>query len=90
LKKAGVSCGPINGMAEMFADPQVQHLGVTANFPTRYFGPKRMLAQSFMLSRTPSALKVAPPEKGQATDEILSNLCYGTNEIADLGTRNVV
>ena len=87
---AGVPSGPIYDMAEMFADPQVRHLGIAEAIDTPCFGETRMLAQPVTLSRTPSRLAVAPPERGQQTDEILAALGISEEEIRDLRVRHIV
>ncbi len=87
---AGVPSGPINDMAGLFADPQVQHLGIAEAIDTPTFGETRMLAQPMVLSRTPSRLAVAPPERGQQTDEILAALGMSDEEIKGLRARHIV
>ena len=87
---AGVPSGPINDMAGLFADPQVQHLGIAEAIDTPTFGENRMLAQPMVLSRTPSRLAVAPPERGQQTDEILAALGMSDEEIKGLRARHIV
>ncbi|MDP6350506.1 MAG: CoA transferase [Chloroflexota bacterium] len=87
---AGVASGPIYDMEGLFADPQVQHLGVAEAIDTSCFGETRMMAQPFALSRTPSRLAVAPPERGQQTDEILAALGISDDEIKDLRARRII
>ncbi len=87
---AGVASGPIYDMEGLFADPQVQHLGVAEAIDTSCFGETRMMAQPFSLSRTPSRLAVAPPERGQQTDEILAALGISDDEIKDLRVRHII
>ncbi len=90
LTEAGVPCGHINDVEQMFADPQVRHLGIAADIDTHAFGKTRMMAQPVSLSRTPSRLAASPPERGEHTDEILGAVGYGADEIADMRKRNVV
>ena len=88
--EAGVASGPIHDMEGLFADPQVQHLGIAEAIDTSCFGETRMMAQPFALSRTPSRLAVSPPERGEQTDEILAGLGISEDEIKDLRARSVV
>jgi crotonobetainyl-CoA:carnitine CoA-transferase CaiB-like acyl-CoA transferase len=88
--EAGVASGPIHDMERLFADPQVQHLGIAEAIDTSCFGETRMMAQPFALSRTPSRLAVSPPERGEQTDEILAGLGISEDEIKDLRARSVV
>ena len=67
LNKAGVPCGPINRMDEVFADPQVQHLGMAAPVQHAKLGDIEVVNQPVKLSRTPSHIAHATPEKGEAT-----------------------
>lgn len=90
LTEAGVPCGPIYRIDEMFNDPQVQHLGVAQPLDTEPFGETRALAQPFQLSRTPSTLEASPPTRGQHTAEILEELGVDANGIATLQEQSVV
>src|ERR1700726_2689129 len=56
LNKAGVPCGPINRMDEVFADPQVQHLGMAAPVEHGTLGGIAVVNQPVKLSRTPSGI----------------------------------
>ncbi len=89
LNEAGVPSGPIYTVDQMFADPQVQHLGIATklnggNRETSYVG------QPIGLSRTPARIVSHPPELGQHTDEILAEMGYDAAKIADLKARQVV
>ena len=70
----------------MFADPQVEHLAAMAGQPvTRKDKSKmRLVAQPMELSRTPSKLKVRPPELGEQTDAVLKEFGFKASEIAAL------
>jgi formyl-CoA transferase len=90
LNQAGVPCGRIYSVDQVFADPQVQHLGMVETVASPYYNPLRLVAQGVSLSRTPSEVRLRPPECGEHTDEILSSLGYAPTEIADLRSRRVV
>ena len=90
LLQAGVPCGPIYKIDEMFDDAQVKHLEVTESVETEPFGPTRMLAQPIRLSRTPSRLATAPPGRGADSDELLQELGLSEEEIAALRQRAIV
>jgi len=90
FNKIGVPSGPIYAMNEVFADPQVKHLGMVERLETSLRGPIHLSGQPMKLSRTPSHLVVEPPAAGQHTDEILGELGYGAQEIRKLRELAVV
>ncbi len=90
LNKAGVPCGPINRMDQVFADPQVRHLGMAAPVEHRSLGNIEVVNQAVKLSRTPSRMVHATPEKGEHTDEVLKEYGYDDKSIAQFRARKVV
>ena len=90
LNEAGVPCGPIYQMNEVFADPQVQHLNMAQSVEHPMLGTVDLIGQPMFLSRTPSSLRTATPERGEHTDEILRGLGYDADTIGRLKTEKVV
>ena len=90
FNKAGVPCGPIYKMNEVFADPQVKHLGMAA--PTHHYalGDIEVVNQGVRLSKTPFAVRSAAPDQGVHTDEVLKEYHYSAADIADLRKRGAV
>jgi crotonobetainyl-CoA:carnitine CoA-transferase CaiB-like acyl-CoA transferase len=90
LEQRGVPAGPIYRLDEVFADPQVEHLGIAAplHHPTR--GDIRVVGQPIGLSRTPASVDTALPELGAHTDKILRDAGYSNADIADFHARKIV
>jgi formyl-CoA transferase len=90
LNRAGVPCGPIYTVDQVFADPQVGHLQAAAEVEHPQLGRFRVVNQAVKLSRTAAAIAAATPELGQHTDEILTELEYSQSEIRALRERGVI
>jgi crotonobetainyl-CoA:carnitine CoA-transferase CaiB-like acyl-CoA transferase len=90
LNAAGVPCGPIYAMDQVFADPQVQHIQAAAEVRHPKLGRFRVVNQAVRLSRTPATMASATPELGEHTDEVLAEVGYSAAEIASLRDRKAV
>jgi crotonobetainyl-CoA:carnitine CoA-transferase CaiB-like acyl-CoA transferase len=90
LNKAGVPCGPINRMDQVFADPQVQFLGMAAPVQHGTLGKIEVVNQPIKLSRTPSQVVHPTPEKGEHTEEVLKAYGYDDKAIAEFRARKIV
>ncbi len=91
LEAAGVPCGPINNMREVFDNPQVQHRGMRVDIPHPAGVPCATVASPMRFSDTPATYDMPPPLLGQHTREVLSGvLGLGDDEIAALSTQGVV
>ena len=84
LNAAGVPCGPIHAMDEVFADAQVRHLNAAVAVEHPTLGTLNILNQAITLSRTPGAVVTATPERGEHSDEILGEIGLSAAEVADL------
>ncbi|CAN5281079.1 CoA transferase [soil metagenome] len=87
LNEAGVPCGPIYAINEVFDDPQVKHLGIAQQLPD---GGNRLVGQPFTLSRTPSHFAARPPLAGEQTHDVLAEFGFTEQEIASLQQSKVV
>jgi len=90
LNAAGVPCGPIYNVDQVFADPQVQHLHAAVEVEHPKLGRFKVVNQAVKLSRTPSSMAAATPETGQHTDEILREIGYSESDIRGLRERRVI
>jgi len=85
LLKAGVPCGPIYRIDEVFADPQVQHLGIARPMNHPELGHIALVGQPMRLSRHAREVALTPaPQQGENTDAILHELGYSPDRIAEL------
>ncbi|MCZ6747767.1 MAG: CaiB/BaiF CoA-transferase family protein [SAR324 cluster bacterium] len=84
LNEAGVPCGPIYSLDQVFADPQVQHLGMAGAVTSPALGDLQLVNQPVALSRTPGGVRTAAPEKGADTDAVLEEFGYSKDDIAQL------
>lgn len=87
LNEAGVPCGPIYAINEVFDDAQVKHLGIAQQLPG---GGKHLVGQPVTLSRTPSRLAARPPLAGEQTHDVLTEFGFTEQEIASLQQSKVV
>lgn len=90
LNRAGVPSGPINRMDEVFADPQVRHLGIAQAVEHPKLGRMELVGQAVTLSRTPSKLMTASPERGEHTEAVLRELGYDAASIGRLRAKSVI
>ncbi len=82
LEAAGVPCGPVYSMDQVFADPQVRHLGMAPKVRHPKLGEVALVGQAIKLSRTPAELRTATAALGQHTEDVLQELGYSAGEIA--------
>jgi crotonobetainyl-CoA:carnitine CoA-transferase CaiB-like acyl-CoA transferase len=81
---ASVPSGPLNGMAETFADPHLAARGAVVGLPHPIAGEARTAALPIRLSATPADYRRAAPLAGQHTDEILAELGLSAAEVERL------
>ena len=74
LEQAGVPCGPINDLAQVFADPQVQARGLAIELPHALAGMVPQVASPIRMSETPVEYRNAPPLLGEHTLDVLQRV----------------
>lgn len=74
LEAAGVPCGPVNSIDEVFADRQVRARGMVAQAEHPLAGRVPLVASPLQFSQTPITEPAAPPTLGQHTDEVLEEI----------------
>ncbi|MDA8110499.1 MAG: CaiB/BaiF CoA-transferase family protein [Betaproteobacteria bacterium] len=91
LEAAGVPCGPINDMREVFEEPQVVHRGLRVDIPHPLGATAPVVASPMRFSDTPVEYRRAPPLLGEHTDEVLTAvLGKDAAEIARLRDAGIV
>lgn len=90
LNKGGVPCGPIYTIDKMFADEQVKHLKMAKPVDHQILGAINVVAQPVSMSRSVRERYLPTPERGQHTDEVLSEIGLSADEIAELRNKNIV
>ena len=90
LNEAGVPCGPIYNVKEVYADPHVQHLGLAVEVKSPTLGEITIQNVPVTLSRTPAQVRTAAPDMGEHTDEVLREAGYTPEEIAGFRKDEVV
>ena len=90
LNEAGIPCGPIYTIDEVFQDPQVKHIGMSYSVEHPEYGKYDVLAQPVEMSRSKPRTGIATPMRGQHNDEVLSEFGFTQEEIADLRQREII
>ena len=90
LESAKVPCGPINDLADVFADPQVKERGMTVEMPHPAAGTVKLVASPMKFSATPIQYRRPPPLLGEHTAELLRESGFSDAEIDALRIAQVV
>jgi crotonobetainyl-CoA:carnitine CoA-transferase CaiB-like acyl-CoA transferase len=90
LNDAGVPCGPVYQMDEVFADPQVGHLEMTAPVQHPALGRLDIVRNAVRMTGTPGTVRTPSPDVGDHTDDVLAGLGYPAAEISRLRADGVL
>jgi formyl-CoA transferase len=91
LEAAGVPCGPINDLSQVFSEPQALARGLRMELPHPSAGKVSLVRSPMRFSQTPVEHGVPPPMLGQHTDEVLMSLLDKTaSEVAALRSAGIV
>ncbi|WIY01189.1 CaiB/BaiF CoA-transferase family protein [Amycolatopsis mongoliensis] len=90
FREHGIWCAPVNDYDAVFADPVVTHLDPVLEFEHPRAGKVKMLKHPVRFSSGEPELRTPPPELGEHTDAVLSELGYSAEKIAELREAGVV
>jgi crotonobetainyl-CoA:carnitine CoA-transferase CaiB-like acyl-CoA transferase len=91
LEAVGVPCGPINDIADVFANPQVQARQLAIDLPHPSAGSVKLVRSPMRMSATPAGSTLPPPLLGEHTDDVLREvLSKSAAEIAALRAAGAV
>jgi len=86
----GIPCGPIYTIDQVFADPQVKHLGMATPMTSPYIGVKEVVASAINISGFSKAIRQYTPDPGEHQDEILKSVGYTDAELAAMRAKGVI
>jgi formyl-CoA transferase/CoA:oxalate CoA-transferase len=90
LNAAGVPCGSVRDLKELFADPQIQARDMIAELEHAAAGSIKVVGTPIKLSETGGSVRTPPPVLGQHTGAILGGLGMDEDAIAGLRTKGVI
>ena len=90
LNTAGVPCGPIYHMNEMWSDPQVEHLNMSRSIDHSMIDTCNVVRNATNLSNAPDMPYSPSPERGEHTEEILKEFGFSTDEIESMKKGDIV
>ena len=89
FNEGGVASGLISDMREVFAEPQIGHLGMVKEVVSDRLGPQRLVGQPMQLQRTPGTIARAAPRRGEHTEEVLLELGLSRDDLARMKAAGV-
>jgi crotonobetainyl-CoA:carnitine CoA-transferase CaiB-like acyl-CoA transferase len=90
LEEAGVPCGPIYSIDQVFADPQVQHLALSTPMKNGRKGTVNVVASPINIEGLRKEIRIPTGEAGQHTDEVLKSVGYTDADLEELRASGVI
>ena len=90
LTAAGIPAGPVNNVSEVFADPQVRHLGMATPVRHPQVGEIEIIRNPTNISGMSNSVRRPAPQLGEHSDDILAQFGLSESEIAQLKSIEVV
>ena len=86
----GVPCGPINTIDKVFADPQVQHLGIASPVHSETLGDINLVGSPINMTGVSKKIRSATADAGAHTDEVLSSVGYTKEQLQQMRANGVI
>jgi crotonobetainyl-CoA:carnitine CoA-transferase CaiB-like acyl-CoA transferase len=90
LEEAGIPCGPVNNIREVFEDPQVQHLEMAMPLRHRTRGDLRIVASPLKVEGLRTGVYRDVPGLGEHGAEILAEAGLSAEQIADMRAKGAL
>ena len=90
LEEVGIPCGPINNIAEVFADPQVKHLGMAMPIQRRRRGAAHIVGSPVNLEWLKTGVRRDVPDLGEHSSEVLAEAGLTAEQIAKLRAKGAL
>ena len=91
LEANKIGYGPINRLSEVFSDPHVLARGNIIEMTHASGVPMKLVANPVRLSRTPPSYRIAPPDLGQHTQDVLQDwLALSHDEMQALKSKGII
>ncbi len=90
FEEAGIPCGPINTIDRVFADPQVQHLGLATPIEHPRLGTTNLVASPLNLVGVSKAIRSPTPDAGADTLAVLTETGLTEQELADMRAEGAI
>lgn len=90
FQQAGIPCGPIYGLEEVFSDPHVLHRNMLVNMEHPTAGEVSMTGLPMKFSETPGEVETPPPLLGEHTADVLAELGYSAEAVEELREKGVI
>ena len=90
LEEVGIPCGPINDIAEVFADPQVKHLGMAMPIQHRRRGATHIVGTPVNLESLKTGVRRDVPDLGEHSSEVLAEAGLTAEQIAKLRAKGAL
>jgi len=90
FEEAGIPCGPIYTIDQVFADPQVKHLGMARPMHSPKLGTLNVLASPINITGAEKDIRLPTPELGAQTEEVLRSAGYTEREISEMRRKGII